>query len=77
MFSFFKKNACEHEKQHHELQDDEVVVGITYECIGKDRNGKKVNRIVYNNAPKNYQLMYIIEDKETAILRNLDYVVPN
>ncbi len=76
MFSFFKKNACEHGELPPELQDDEVVVGITYECIGKDRNGKKVNRIVYTNAPKNYQLMYIIEDKETAILRDLDYVVP-
>ncbi len=76
MFSFFKKNACEHEKQHHELQDDEVEVKITYECIGKDKNGKKVNRIVYNDAPANYQLICIIEDKEKAILKDLDYVVP-
>ncbi len=76
MFSFFKKNECEHAKQHHELQDDEVVVGISYECIGKDKNGKKVNRIVYNDAPANYQLICIIEDKEKAILKDLDYVVP-
>ncbi len=73
MFNFFKKNACEHGELQQELQDDEVVVGISYECIGKDKNGKKINRIVYTGAPKNYQLMYIIEDKETAILKDLDY----
>ncbi len=73
MFNLFKKNACEHGELPPELQDDEVVVGITYECIGKDKNGKKINRIVYTGAPENYQLMYIIEDKETAILKDLDY----
>ncbi len=76
MFNFFKKNVCEHGELPPELQDDEVVVGITYECIGKDKNGKKVNRIVYNDAPANYQLICIIEDKEKAILKDLDYVVP-
>ena len=70
-----QKNACAHEELPTELKDDEVVVSISYECIAEDKNGKKVNRIVYDNPPLNYQLIQIIEDKKTAILRDLDYVV--
>ena len=77
MFDFLKKkSACAHEESQQELKDDEVIVNISYECIGKDRNGKNINRIVYDNPPFNYQLIQIIEDKKTAILRNLDYAVP-
>ena len=73
MLNFFKKeNACAHEEVQQELKDDEVIVNISYECIGKDKSGKKVNRIVYDNPPLNYQLIQIVEDKKTAILRDLD-----
>ena len=78
MLNFFKKkNACAHEELPPELKDDEVVVNISYECVGKDRSGKKINRIVYDNPPLNYQLIQIIEDKKTAILKDLDYAVPD
>ena len=76
MLNFFKKkNACAHEEVQQELKDDEVIVNISYECIAEDRSGKKVNRIVYDNPPSNYQLIQIIEDKKIAILRDLDYVI--
>ena len=76
MLNFFRKeNACAHEEVQQELKDDEVIVNISYECIGKDINGKNINRIVYDNPPLNYQLIQIIEDKKTAILRDLDYAV--
>ena len=76
MFDFLKKkNACAHEDVTYELQKDEVIVNISYECIAEDRNGKKINRIVYDNAPKNYQLIQIIEGKKTAILKDLDHAV--
>ena len=78
MLNFFKKeNACAHEEVQQELKDDEVIVNISYECVGKDKSGKKVNRIVYDDPPLNYQLVQIIENKKIAILRNLDYAVPD
>ncbi len=77
MFDFLKKNKDEDKENTYELQNDEVEVKITYECIGKDKNGKKVSRVVYHNAPKNYQLVKVIENRDIAILKDLDYVVPD
>ena len=76
MLNFLKKkNACAHEEVQQELKDDEVIVNISYECVGKDRNGKNINRIVYDNPPFNYQLIQIIEDKKIAMLRDMDRAI--
>ena len=84
MLNFFKNSKKDKEKSldvfqielednmHEELKKFEVAVFFTKEKIAED---SKCFKIVYHDAPKNYKLIRFIEDKNIAILEDLDCAI--
>lgn len=56
------------------LKKNQVAVNIAYKEIGVDELGLPNFEITYENPPKNYRLVRMIEAYRGAILEDLDYV---
>ncbi len=55
---------------------NQIAVDIQHKVTGTDKDGFLTFEIVYENAPKNFKLVKVIEAYNGAILEDLDYVEP-